>query len=66
MSPRIDWTELSRQQQWLLMRLYGGGSLRNQNPEIISALQQIELIEEDHLSELGLAHCEHAIMQRAG
>ena len=66
MSPPIEWNELSRPQQWLLMRLYGGGSLRNQNPEIITALQQIELIEEDHLSDLGVAHCEHAIMQGAG
>jgi len=38
------WDELSRLEQRLIMRLYGGGSVRNQNPEAITHLHGCGLI----------------------
>jgi hypothetical protein len=48
MPATTHWNELSRLEQRLLTRLFGGGSLRNQNPEIISRLLQRELDDRFH------------------
>jgi hypothetical protein len=47
MPATTHWNELSRLEQRLLTRLFGGGSLRNQNPEIISRLLQRELVDDE-------------------
>ena len=59
----MDWKELSRQDQRTLQRLYGGGSLRNCDPDIISRLQLLGLIEgkerRERLSPFGRALLDH-------
>ena len=53
----MDWNELSRPDQNSLQRLYGGGSLRNCDPEAILRLRRLGLIEgkdgREKLSHLG-------------
>lgn len=41
----MDWKELSRPDQKTLQRLYGGGSLRNCDPDAILRLRRLGLIE---------------------
>jgi hypothetical protein len=49
------WDELTRSEQRLLIRLFGGGSLRNQNPEAVEGLCRRGLVdEEQNLSVPGL------------
>jgi hypothetical protein len=38
--PAMPWDELTRSEQHLLIRLFGGGSLRNQNAEDIEGLSR--------------------------
>ena len=53
----LDWKELGRPHQKTLQCLYGGGSLRNCDPAVISRLRQLGLIEgkegRERLSPLG-------------
>jgi hypothetical protein len=55
----IDWKELSRANQNSLQCLYGGGSLRNCDPDAILRLRRLDLIEgkdrRERLSPLGWA-----------
>ena len=55
----MDWKELSRPGQQAMQRLYGGGSLRDCEPVVISRLRQLGLIEgkdgRERLSHLGWA-----------
>lgn len=55
----IDWNELSRPAQNALVCLYGGGSLANSDPEVVSRLQELDLIDGNdrrkRLSSLGWA-----------
>jgi hypothetical protein len=49
------WDELTRSEQRLLIRLFGGGSLRNQNAEDIEDLCRRGLVDDDqNLSVPGL------------
>ena len=49
------WDELTRSEQRLLIRLFGGGSLRNQNPEDVEGLSRRGLVDdEQNLSVPGL------------
>jgi hypothetical protein len=49
------WDELTRSEQRLLIRLFGGGSLRNQNPEAVEGLCRRGLVGDDqNLSVPGL------------
>jgi hypothetical protein len=49
------WDELTRQEQRLLIRLFGGGSLRNQNAADIEGLRQRGLVDNElNLSMPGL------------
>jgi hypothetical protein len=49
------WDELSRSEQRLLIRLFGGGSLRNQNLEAVEGLRRRGLVDdEQNLSVPGL------------
>ena len=41
------WDELTRQEQRLLIRLFGGGSLRNQNAADIEGLRQRGLVDNE-------------------
>ena len=63
----IDWKELSRPDQNILQRLYGGGSLRNCDPDTILRLRQLSLIEgkerRERLSPFGRALMDHTHAQ---
>jgi hypothetical protein len=53
--PTMPWDELTRSEQRLLIRLFGGGSLRNQNAADIEGLRQRGFIDdEQNLSMPGL------------
>jgi hypothetical protein len=53
--PTTPWDELTRSEQRLLIRLFGGGSLRNQNAADIEGLRQRGFIDdEQNLSMPGL------------
>ena len=47
MPATTHWNQLTRLEQRLLTRLFGGGSLRHQNPETISGLLQRDLIDDE-------------------
>jgi hypothetical protein len=47
MPATTHWNQLTRLEQRLLTRLFGGGSLRAQNPETISGLLQRDLINDE-------------------
>jgi len=57
----MRYDELTRPQQRLLVRLYGGGTLRRQDDTIISGLYRMGLIRGDKLSGLGWTVCEQAL-----
>jgi hypothetical protein len=53
--PAMPWDELTRSEQRLLIRLFGGGSLRNQNAADIEGLLRHGLVDEErNLSMPGL------------
>jgi hypothetical protein len=53
--PSMPWDELTRSEQRLLIRLFGGGSLRNQNAADIEGLRRRGLVDdEQNLSMPGL------------
>jgi hypothetical protein len=53
--PTMPWDELTRSEQRLLIRLFGGGSLRNQNAADIEGLSRRGLIDDaQNLSMPGL------------
>jgi hypothetical protein len=53
--PAMPWDELTRSEQRLLIRLFGGGSLRNQNAADIEGLRRRGFIDdEQNLSQPGL------------
>jgi hypothetical protein len=55
MMPVASWDELTRSEQRLLIRLFGGGSVRNQNAADIEGLRQRGLVnDEQNLSLPGL------------
>jgi hypothetical protein len=55
MMPAMPWDELTRPEQRLLIRLFGGGSLRNQNAADIEGLSRRGFIDDkQNLSMPGL------------
>ena len=53
--PAMPWDELTRSEQRLLIRLFGGGSLRNQNAADIEGLRRRGLVDDErNLSMPGL------------
>jgi hypothetical protein len=54
MSTATHWDELNRSQQRLMIRLYGGGTVRNQEPEAIAHLHSRGFVsDEGELTTLG-------------
>ena len=53
----IKWSSLTRHEQKLMARLYGGGSTRNQDPAVISGLRDLGLIDANGLSPSGKDLC---------
>jgi len=45
--PSMPWDELTRSEQRLLIRLFRGGSLRNQNAADIEGLRRRGLVDDD-------------------
>jgi hypothetical protein len=55
MSTSTHWDELNRSQQRLMIRLYGCGTVRNQEPEAIARLYDCGFInDEGELTTLGI------------
>jgi hypothetical protein len=55
MSATINWDDLTRFEQRLLIKLFGGGTTRNENPAVVDGLRSRGLVDEnDELSILGL------------
>ena len=50
---QIDYDHLTREQQRVLIRLFGGGTLRGQNESTISGLHRLGLIKGETLTSLG-------------
>jgi hypothetical protein len=64
--PIVTWDVLTRSEQRLLIGIFGGGSVRNQNPADIEGLQQRGLIDEQQkLSMPGLMVFTLALEQQA-
>lgn len=57
----MRYDELTRPQQRLLVRLYGGGTLRGQEETIVTSLHRMALIRGEKLSRLGCSVCEEAL-----
>jgi len=57
----MRYDELTRPQQRLLVRLYGGGTLRRQDETIIRGLNRMGPIRGDKISGLGWTVCEQAL-----
>jgi hypothetical protein len=51
------WRDLTREQQKILVRLYGGGSTRRVDPDSLSGLRRLALVEGNKLSGLGRNIC---------
>jgi hypothetical protein len=55
MATTISWDDLTRFEQRLLIKLFGGGTTRNENPTVVDGLRSRGLVDEnDKLSMLGL------------
>lgn len=58
MTDSILWNELSRAHQRVLERLWGGGTVRGQDPAIVIGLERMGYVEGDELTPLGSTLCE--------
>jgi hypothetical protein len=57
-----NWKELTRVEQRALIKLFGGGSLRNDNPAVVDALRTRGLVDANgKLSMPGLQALTHAL-----
>jgi hypothetical protein len=55
MPATTHWDELTRSEQRLLIRLYGGGTVRNQDPKAIEDLHRRDLVDDEgKITALGL------------
>lgn len=66
---RVRYDELPRQQQSLLIRLFGGGTVRNAEETAVHALDKLGLIRSEKLTVLGEEVCRDAlpgILERLG
>ena len=55
MAETAAWDGLTRSEQRLLIKLFGGGTTRNENPTVVDGLRSRGLVDEsDELSILGL------------
>jgi hypothetical protein len=55
MSATMRWDDLTRFEQRLLIKLFGGGSTRNERPAVVDGLRSRGLVDENgELSMLGL------------
>ncbi len=55
MAATISWDDLTRCEQRLLIKLFGCGTTRNENPTVVDGLRSRDLVDEnDKLSMLGL------------
>ena len=55
MPATISWDDLTRFEQRVLIKLFGGGTTRNENPTVVDGLRFRGLVDEnDNLSMLGL------------
>ena len=48
MAATPGWDELSRSEQRLLIKLFGGGSTRNENSAVVDGLRRRGLVDEDN------------------
>jgi len=63
MRDRISYSDLTREQQRLLTRLYGGGTLRGQDEDIVDSLSLRGLVTGGDLTDLGRQICLEALPQ---
>ena len=61
MDQQINYEGLTRQQQRVLVRLFGGGTLRGQDEIIVSGLHRMGLIKGEKLTGFGRAVCQRAL-----
>lgn len=65
MAESLSWNELSRAHQRVLARLWGGGSVRGQDPEVVIGLQLMGYMQGDRLSPIGHQLCADAYVAMA-
>jgi hypothetical protein len=58
---RVSYGELPRPQQSVLIRLFGGGTVRNADEAAVHALDQLGLISNEKLTALGEEVCREAL-----
>jgi len=54
------WEDLSREHQWLLERLWGGGTIRGQDKAVAIGLQRMGYLLDDKIAPAGISLCENA------
>jgi hypothetical protein len=65
MDEKAIWTELTRVEQRALIKLFGGGTLRNERPALVDALRTRGLVDENSkLSMPGLQALTHAMRKQ--
>jgi hypothetical protein len=65
MDEKAIWTELTRVEQRALIKLFGGGTLRNESPALVDALRTRGLVDENSkLSMPGLQALTHAMRKQ--
>ena len=51
------WRDLTREQQKILVRLYGGGSTKRVDPDSLTGLRRLALVEGNKITGLGRNIC---------
>jgi hypothetical protein len=59
---RPQWDELTRSEQRVLLKLFGGGSLRDNNPSETAELRSEGLIDDNGLTQAGIEFVKSAFM----
>jgi hypothetical protein len=59
---RPQWDELTRSEQRVLIKLFGGGSLRDNNPSETAELRSEGLIDDNGLTQAGIEFVKSAFM----
>lgn len=62
----VTWVDLTREQQRIIAKLYGAGSIRRSNPEAVLGLRTMLLLDGERLSALGISVCEERLTELAG
>jgi hypothetical protein len=59
---RPQWDELTRSEQRVLIKLFGGGSVRDNNPSETAELRSEGLIDDNGLTQAGIEFVKSAFM----